>query len=334
MPTVAILEPGYADYGHERAILEPMGARVVPVAAADDTAAAIAALDPVAILVRERAVPAAVLAAAPALRVVVRYGTGVDNIDVGAATGRRIAVANVPDYGAEHEVSDQALALYLALQRRVVSRDRQVRAGHWDIGEAEPVPGRLGATLGLIGCGRIGRAAARKFAAFGFTRTLVVDPHVDAATLAAEGFERADLPALCREADVVSLHTPLTEATRHIIGAAELALMKPTAILINVARGGLIDEPALAAALHAGRLYGAGLDVLENEPPAPDNPLLHTPNTVLSDHHGWYSERSVRILQTRAAEEVARVLGGLTPINWLNPWPDAAFQAQAQTAPA
>lgn len=320
MSVVAVLEPGYADYATERAILEPLGASIVPIGSDEDARAAFQSLDPVAALVRERALPQDVIAAAPSLRLIVRYGTGVDNIDVAAATARKVAVANVPDYGSEHEVSDQALALYLAVQRRIVSRDRQVRSGIWDVGQDEPVPGHLGATLGLIGFGRIGARAAHKFSVFGFDKTLVVDPFADPDALAKRGITLCDLPTLCMEADVISLHTPLSDETHHMIAAPQIALMKPTTILINVSRGGLIDEAALSDALNEGRLYGAGLDVLEDEPPDEETPLLHTPNTVLSDHNGWYSERSVAVLQTKAAEEAARVIGGQAPQNWVNPW--------------
>jgi D-3-phosphoglycerate dehydrogenase len=129
------------------------------------------------------------------------------------------------------------------------------------------------------------------------------------------------METLCREADLVSIHAPLTAETHHILGRDRIALMKPTAIVVNVARGGLIDETALAESLKAGRLFGAGLDVFEAEPPQRSHPLLAAPNTVLSDHTAWYSEQSVGLLQSKAAEEVRRVLEGGTPQNWVNRWP-------------
>ena len=125
---------------------------------------------------------------------------------------------------------------------------------------------------------------------------------------------------LCAHADVISLHAPLTPETRHILDARRLGLMKPTSVVINVARGGLVDEAALAAALSEGRIFGAGIDVFETEPVAPSNPLLTAPNTLLSDHNAWYSERSVAVLQRKAAEEIARVLSGQPPVNWVNRW--------------
>ncbi len=319
-PLVCVAEPGYADYRRERAVLAPLDARVEAIAAEQDLPRLLATHRPAALLVRERQIDAAVLAAAPDLKAVVRYGVGVDNVDLETAREKRIYVANVPDYGAEHEVSELAVALYLAVSRRVIQRDSSVRAGRWGVGQAEPIPGRRSATLGLIGFGKIARAAVGKFRALGFKRILVSDPALKAAGAAALDVERAELDQLCSEADVISLHAPLVPATRHILDRRRLALMKPEAIVINVARGGLIDETALVEALASGRLYGAGLDVFEEEPLAAENPLLKASNIVLSDHAAWYSETAVDVLQRKAAEEVLRVLSGKPPLNWVNPW--------------
>lgn len=315
-----MLEPGYADYGTERRILAPFGVEVLSVAEAEDAATVLAALDPVALLARERKVDAALLDACPNLKVLVRYGIGVDNFDLETARARRVPVANVPDYGAEHEVSDHAVALYLAVARRLVARDAAVRRGTWGNEQAEPIPGRRDSVLGLIGFGRIGRRAAAKFRALGFSRVLVFDPALTAAAAAEASVELTDLDELCREADLVSLHVPLTAETRHLIDARRIALMKPSAILVNVARGGLVDEAALADAIREGRLFGAGLDVYEQEPLPADSPLRDAGNVVLTDHAAWYSEDAVAELQRKAAEEVARVLAGGRPLNWLNPW--------------
>lgn len=311
MGTVAILEPGYADYAAERAILEPFGHRIVAVPAGEPAHRALPPLDPVAVMVRERTVDAALIGVLPSLRVVARYGVGTDNIDRAAAAARDIAVVNVPDYGAEHEVADHAVGLYVAVARRIVQRDSELRAGAWAVGQAAPVPGHRGATLGLVGFGRIARATARRFRALGFERVLAHDPHLAPAAIIAEGAEPATLAELLAEANAISLHAPLTEETRHLIDAPAIRAMKPMAVLVNVARGGLVDEAALAEALRGGHLLGAGIDVFETEPPAPDTPLLHAPRTVLTDHAGWYSEQSVEILQRRAAEAVARVLAGI-----------------------
>ncbi|WP_114011766.1 C-terminal binding protein [Cohaesibacter intestini] len=317
---VAVLEPGYANYKTEEAVLEHHGTAVVAVKEQDDAVSSLKDINPVAVMVRERTVSAAEMETCPNLKVIVRYGVGVDNIDLDYARGRGIYVANVPNYGAEIEVSEHAVALYLAVQRRIVQRDRDVRNGQWGIGEAEPIPGRFNAVLGLIGCGRIGLEAAHKFKALGFKYILAFDPFLDSATAEEEGIELVDIDTLCAKADVITLHAPLNDHTRHILNRDRIDLLKPSSIVVNVSRGGLVDEQALADALNDGRIFGAGIDVFEQEPIASDNPLLQCSNTVISDHTAWYSERSVGVLQHNAAMEINRVLQGGVPQNWVNKW--------------
>jgi D-3-phosphoglycerate dehydrogenase / 2-oxoglutarate reductase len=317
---VIVVGHGYDDYRTEAAILRPHGVRgIAQVDPADPTFADhLARAD--AILVRETPITAAHLEAAPKLRVIARYGIGVDSVDLEAARQRRVYVANVPDYGAE-DVSDHALALYLALQRRIVTRDRAVRSGAWNIGQAEPM--RRSATLcfGLVGYGRIARALHRKLAGLGAREVLVCDPVL---TGSPAGAELVDLTMLAQRADVISLHAPLTEQTRHLVDRDLLARMKPGVILVNTARGGLVDEAALLDAVREGRVR-AGLDVFESEPPPADHPLFASSDVVLSDHTAWYSETSIEELQSGAAQEVARVFAGEPPHSWVNRWrPDDA----------
>ncbi|MEL6961349.1 MAG: C-terminal binding protein [Pseudomonadota bacterium] len=316
---VVVLEPGYTDYAPERERLEPLGISVLSVPAERDAADNLKDRNVVALLVRERSCHKVVMDACPNLKAIVRYGVGVDNIDLAEATERKIYVANIPDY-ATSEVSDHAVALYLAVARRIITRDTEVRRGLWGIGQGQIIAGHRGATLGLIGFGRIARATWARFKALGFARALVTDPALTPEAAVTLGVDVAPLDRICAEADVLSLHAPLTDATRHLLDDSAIRLMKPTAILVNVGRGGLVDEQALAAALNERRIFGAGIDVFEVEPPAQDNPLLSTPNTVVSDHTGWYSEASVRHLQTHAADELVRVLSGETPLNWVNRW--------------
>ena len=316
--TVLILEPGYADYEVERKTFAPLGVTVVPVPETADVSVAFAEHNPVGLMVREHQVTAAMMDQCPQLKGVVRYGVGVDNIDLSAAKDRGIKVANVPDYGAENEVSDHAVALYLAVARRIVMRDHAVRTGAWGIGQRERIAGHRRGVLGLIGYGRIARQAHRKFQALGFETVLVYDPHVPDAAVSEAGAERVDLDTLFQRSDLVSLHVPYVPETRHIVDARRLSLMKPDAVLVNVSRGGLIDEDALAQALTDGALFGAGLDVFETEPPGPDHPLFSAPNTVVSDHTAWYSEQSVSILQENAAMELRRILAGEDPKSWVN----------------
>lgn len=316
---IVVVEPGYEDYGVERSILEPLGAEVVPIDCGGDAGRVAAAVrDADGVLIRESPLTAAAIDGATRCRVVVRYGVGVDNIDLDAARRRRIAVANVPDYGAE-EVAVHAFALLLAVARRLPARDRAVRAGAWGVGQAEKIYRISGRTLGLVGFGRIARNLHERMLGIGIARTLVFDPYLSEPP---SGVDVVAFETLCRESDYVSLHAPLTDATRHLIDAAALALMKPTAILVNTARGPLVDEAALADALRTGRLFGAGIDVFDAEPPPPDHPFFALDSAVVTDHAGWYSEESVAELQRKGAEEIARVLSGEPPKSWVNAWTD------------
>ncbi|CAM2139787.1 C-terminal binding protein [Paraburkholderia tropica] len=315
---VVVIDDGYGSYATEQRILAAVNADVVVLPCRGDAARVReVAADADALLVRESPVNAAAIAAMQRCRAIVRYGIGVDNVDLDAARDKRIYVANVPDYGVE-EVSDQALALLMAVARYTVRRDGAVRAGAWNVSREQKMYRIAGRTLGLVGYGRIARAFERKMRGMGVARVLVYDPFLDPAKT--PGVECVDLDTLCAESDYISLHSPLTPDTRKLINAARLARMKPTTILVNTARGGLIDEAALIDALQRRAIFGAGLDVFENEPPRAGHPLFACENAVLSDHTGWYSEDSVAELQTKAAQEVARVLGGDQPKHWVNPW--------------
>ena len=242
-----------------------------------------------------------------------RYGVGVDTVDVDAATRHGVAVCNVPDYGVE-EVSDHAIALLLAIARRVPDLDRSVRQGAWNLAAGQTIRRLRGRTLGVVGLGRIGHATARKAAAFGFEvighDPVPGDDHPE--------IERVGLTELLQRADAVTLHLPLTPSTRHLIDGAALARMKAGALLINTSRGGLVDTDALVGALAEGRLAGAALDVVEPEPLPPDHPLLALPNVVVTPHAGWYSQDSFVELKTKAAEEAVAVIEGRAPRYCLN----------------
>ena len=304
----------------EQAILDEVGAKVVLRPCHNDAAAVAAALvDADAALVRESPVTAAALAGAPRCRAVVRYGIGVDAVDRAAAAALKIYVANVPDYGAE-EVSDHAMALLLAVARHVVRRDHEVRSGAWNVARRAKMYRIAGQTLGLVGYGRIARTLERKMRGMGVTRVLVADPFLKPADC--PGVEIVDLATLCAQSDFISMHAPLGPDTRHMLGAREIALMKPTAIVVNTGRGPLIDEAALIEALQRKAIMGAGLDVFEREPLPPDSALMKLDNVVLSDHTAWYSEASIHELQSKAAKEVLRVLRGEKPLHWVNRWED------------
>jgi D-3-phosphoglycerate dehydrogenase len=240
--------------------------------------------------------------------VVIRYGIGYDNVDVAAARELGVRVANVPDYGAD-TVADHAVALLLALLRRLDVYTGALRTGWVAPAAAGRIRGFGETTVGLIGTGRIGRAVAARLAPFGF-RVIAFDPFVDAETLVAAGITAVTLEDLLAQADAVSLHAPLTEANHHLIDAARLAEMKPGAVIVNTSRGSLIDEGALADALGAARLGGAGLDVFETEPLPAVSALRTLPNVLLTPHAAFYSDTSLANLQRLAAEEADRALAG------------------------
>ncbi|SBW11283.1 Dehydrogenase [uncultured Alphaproteobacteria bacterium] len=242
----------------------------------------------------------------PELRQIVRYGVGVNNIDLAAATEFGVQVCNVPDYSID-EVSDQALTMMMALARKLVPMNAATHAGAWDYQQSIPVFRLSERTVGVIGLGRIGRRFAEKAHALGCT-VIGYDPVF---APAADDFVAArSLDEVLRTADIVSVHCPLTDGTRHLIDAAALAKMKRTALLINVSRGGIVDEEALAAALGTGRIAAAALDVAEVEPLPAASPLRGLANCLLTPHMGWYSAEAGLELKRKVAEEAARMARG------------------------
>jgi D-3-phosphoglycerate dehydrogenase len=301
----------------ERSVYDAAGHELVIAGGKDEASLRQAAAGCAAITTCYARVSAAVMeAAGPSLRHIARYGVGVDNIDIAAATARNVLVTNVPDYCVD-EVSDQAMALMLDLARRTTHLDRAMRAGTWAPQAAGPIYRLRGRTCGIIGLGRIGTAAARKAAAFGLT-VIAADPALTAEQAAQRGARLVDLPTLLAESDFITLHAPLTDQTHHIINADSLARMKPTAYLVNTARGPLVDNDALVAALRERRMAGAGLDVQEGEPLPTSHPLFDLDNVILAPHAAFYSEESLVDLQRSVAEEVVRVLAGQPPRNPIN----------------
>ena len=318
---VVIVNLGYPSFATEQTILAPVGAEVV-LARSDCTTedeVIAAAGDAHAILIREAPVSRRVIDAMPHCRAIVRYGVGIDNIDLEAATKKHIYVANVPGYGTE-EVSDHAVALLLACIRNLLHRDRRLRQGRFETDINDRVYRTTGNVLGLIGYGQISQAVHRKWNGFAPSRVLIHDPYADDRLIGKNGGESVSPETLFAESDYISLHAPLTDATRHMINGDAFARMKSTAILINTARGELVDEMALVRAIKDDRILAAGLDVFESEPMPADHPLVGLPNVILTGHVGWYSKNAVHELQTRAAGEVKRILSGEKPENWVNPW--------------
>jgi D-3-phosphoglycerate dehydrogenase len=245
-------------------------------------------------------------------KVIGRFGLGVDNIDIPAAAALGIVVTYVPDY-CMREVSDHAMALLLALARKVTLSNKLVQSGRWELPPLVPLRRLDGCVLGLVGFGNIPRALAPKARAFGL-RVVTHDPYVTAEVLAKAAVEDASFDALLAMSDFVSIHAPLLPATRGLFNADAFRKMKKGAFLINTARGPLVDEAALIAALDSGQLGGAALDVVATEPLAKDSPLLGRDNVILTPHTGFYSMEALEELQTKCASDVARVLSGEKPV--------------------
>jgi D-3-phosphoglycerate dehydrogenase len=280
--------------------------RMAKSASADDILAV--ARDADAVLVTYAKLPGELLRQFKNCKAIGRFGLGVDNIDLPAAKELGIAVNYVPDY-CLREVSDHAMALLLALARKVPFANALVQSGRWEVPPIVPLRRLEGQVLGLIGFGNIPRALAPKAKAFGLN-VLTHDPYVSKDTLAAVDVEGVSFDDLLVRSDFVSVHAPLMPATRGLVNATALAKMKKGAYLINTARGPLVDEAALTAALDSGHLGGAALDVVTTEPLAKNSPLLHRDNVILTPHTAFYSVEALEELQAKCASDVARVLSG------------------------
>ncbi len=260
----------------------------------------------------------ALFEALPSLKMIARYGIGVDTIDLEAATDHGIIVTNNPTYCLD-EVAEHTLALLLAMARNITVYDRDVRRGVWDVEAAKPMRRIAGKTLGVLGLGSIARKVAARARAFEM-RVLYHDPYVPAEAGEKEGLEAASLDKLLEESDFLTVHTPLLPDTRHMIGEAQLRRMKPTACLINCARGPIVDNEALVKALSEGWIAAAGLDVVEDPSPlSPDHPLLSFPRNIVTPHSAWYSEEALEGLHEGAPAEAARFLRGERPLHVVNP---------------
>jgi D-3-phosphoglycerate dehydrogenase / 2-oxoglutarate reductase len=314
--SVLVTDHVFATLDIERSILQPLGCELELAEDTSEAALIQGASRSAAILVcyAKLTEPVIDAAAEAGCEVISRYGIGYDNVDVEAATRRGIVVTYVPDYCLD-EVADHALALLLGLVRGVVDADRSVRRGEWSVphGWVHRVRGRR---LAVIGAGGIGRRVIERAAAFGF-EIVAFDPYVedwDVGAERAESFEDA-----VREADAVSLHVPLTDENRHMVDREAIEAMRRAPIIVNTARGPLVDMDAVGEGLARGTLGGVALDVTEVEPPPPDHPLRSHPRAILTPHMGFYSVEAQAELQRRAAQEVARALSGEPPDRPVNP---------------
>ena len=278
-----------------------------------------AAKDADAVLSSGAPMPRRVMESLPKCKVIAEMGVGFNNLDVDAATDNNIVVTNCP--GPEwcvEEVSNHAITLLLACAKKLFFLNNLTKQGRWiNEGDQAPVVSIHGQTLGLIGCGNIGRMTARKAQCFSL-RVLGYDPYVDKSLAKEHGITLVSLPELLKESDFVSVHTFLSEETRHLMGEREFKQMKPTAYFINTSRGPTVDEPTLIKALQEKWIAGAGLDVYEKEPVDPANPLLKMDNVVVMPHSASYSDAAFKLLRITVGQEAARVLSGQWPKNVVN----------------
>ena len=318
MPLVVVTDSNLPTGDVEERILTPAGFDVVRADCRNEDDVIEAGRDADALIVQWAPVSGRVLAELPRCRFVSRLGIGWDMIDVAAATERGIAVANTPDYCIE-EVAAHAIALALAVSRGLLPLDASVRRSEWSVAaNAPPVTRPSAACFAVLGFGRIGARVAAVAGAIGFD-VVVHDPHVDPRAITGAGHRSTALGEALDEARIVSLHMPLTPATAHVIDAAALARLGQAGFLVNTSRGGLVDEGALAAALVAGSIAGAALDVFEREPLPDDSPLRAAPNLLLTPHAAWYSAQALAELPRLAAQQVVDFFAGEPVTSILDP---------------
>ena len=313
-----LIEHGYCSSKIEQDIISAAGGEFIDASGRPIEEALSLCEDAEGVMLRRIEVPAEMLRRFRRCKILVRYGVGTDNVDTAAATQQNIIVGHIPDYGMD-EVSTHAIGLLLACIRRIVETHGKLsRTAAWEVHREQPLWRVAGRTLGIVGFGNIGRTVARKMAGWN-VRLLASDPFIENDAAARSGVQRVDLETLFRESDYVTLHCPLLPETQHLVNSRTLAWMKPGAILINTARGPIVDTAALVASLDAGRLAMAGLDVFEQEPLPEESPLRSHPRAIITDHVAWYSEESQAQLQRSAAEELARVCTGGLPRSLANP---------------
>jgi D-3-phosphoglycerate dehydrogenase len=315
---IVITDHRFPDVEQERRAVETAGGTLIVGDAANEAQVAALCSDADGVLTVRAPITRRVIAAMERCRIIVRYGIGLDTVDIPAATQRGIMVANVPDYCLD-EVSDHALALLLMLGRQMIPAMSLAKEDRWGIPKMPAVQRLRGQTCGLVGCGRIGSLLAGKVSALGMS-VIVHDPYLSEQRAREMGAQLVMLDELLSRADFISLHAPLTSDTRHLFGTAAFAKMKRTAFMINTARGGLIDEAALLAALNAGQISGAGLDVLESETSVTPirSALVNHPKIIVTAHTAWLSEQARATLQLRAIEQALACFRGETPYGLVN----------------
>ena len=314
---VAILQHEYASTEIERRIVEAAGGQLIDADLLPEAERMPAAEEADALIVRWLAVTPEIISRLRRCRVIVRYGVGYDNVHYEAATAAGIMIGHCPHYCLD-EVATHALALLLGCIRGITGTDAALRAGGWNQNPYFRVGRMAGRTVGILGLGNIGSTFARKLGGWGM-RLLANDPFVEPEDAASAGVTLVDRDTLMRESDYISVHLPLLPETHHLINEHTFSLMKPGVILVNTARGPIVDEVALLAALEGGNVAAAGLDVFEREPLGAESPLRRHPRLLLSNHAAWYSEDALSELHRSVAEEAVRVGTGGLPVALANP---------------
>jgi len=316
MAKVVITDYEYPNIDVERELITGAGHELVPNQLFDEDKLMDATRDADLVIVQYAKITRRIIENLQHCKALVKYAIGIDNIDAKAATERGIYVCNVPDYGLD-EVSNHAIALLMALARKLPQADKVLKSGTWGNGSIRPLHRMAGGTLGIAGFGALGRLVAKKMSNFSMN-ILAFDPYVDPAQAKELGVEMVDFETLCRRSDYISVHCPLTDATRHIFNRDAFKAMKNTAFFVNTARGGVVNGDDLAEAIKAGEIAGAGLDVYEQEPLSKDSPLLGFENVITTGHVAWYTEESIQSLQRKVAEETVNILAGNKPFHPCN----------------
>jgi D-3-phosphoglycerate dehydrogenase / 2-oxoglutarate reductase len=325
---VAVSDIVFPNLDRARAVLSTIGAELRLAEEPKPGAILRVAKDADALLATYAKITADMIRQMTRCRIISRFGIGVDNVDIPAATERGIVVTKVPDYCID-EVSDHAMALLLSAVRKIPLANSLVQQGRWEMPAVVPIHRLRGSVLGLVGFGRIPQLVTPKAQAFGM-RVVSFDPYIPKDVFERANVESVDFPQLLKISDYISIHAPLLPETQSLFNANAFRQMKPHAYLINTARGPIVDEAALTRALDAGQLAGAALDVMTKEPPT-GSPLLGRSNVIITPHTSFYSEESLNDLETKAAEEVVRVLKGQAPKNPVNP---EALKVKPQTSRA
>src|SRR5438128_671209 len=312
---VAVADSVFPNLNPATEVVGRIGAKLQLAAEATPDAILRVAKDADALLVTYAKITAPMIEQMPRCRIISRFGIGVDNVDLDAATQAGIVVTKVPDYCID-EVSDHAMALLLSAVRKIPMATDQVHAGTWKMPNFVPIHRLRGSVLGLVGFGRIPQLVAPKAKSFGL-RVVAYDPFIPKDVFSNAGVEQVDFPQLLKISDYVSIHSPLTPETKGLFNADAFRQMKKGSYVVNTARGPIIDEAALAAAIDSGHIAGAALDVMTNEPPV-NSPLIGKRNVIITPHTSFYSDESLVELQTKASQEVANVLTGKPARNPVN----------------